>query len=418
MLIHTADLHIGAFSRSPLSSASLYALERIAEYVLTEGAEVLVIAGDLFETPRLENYEHITRVARTFRRLAGEGVPIVAVPGSHDSSLRGRSLLDVFREAGLVNVPGFRLDQKGLTLHPLRVKSYVFYGLPGLRNSLEQTYLSEGKVFFEDTRDGGPRILVAHTSVKFAGYDPSTYAHRYGKISMGGNEILGRLPQIDYVALGHVHIPLPVSRRFTGNIAYPGAPVGRDANDVWETLALRKRGFNRRILAVEPGSGHAEVRSILDDFGVDVGVVRSGYTEPDELLREAEAVLKDLGADYKCLIVSLENVPPDKRPEVEKLFARLAAERGVWIHLRTRLAEPGRLTLDLRDELASIEELEAEAVRQAVEKLGLRIDPPRLLNLLNILGRERSPDVSKTVYVEQVVGDAMKVLEEMFRGEK
>ncbi len=417
MLIHTADLHIGAFPRSPLSTAPLDALDRIAEYALSEGAQVLVVAGDFFETPRLENYEHMTRVARTLRRLAAEGLDVVAVPGSHDSSLRGRSLLDVLREAGLVKVPGFTLDQRGLTLHPLRVGDYVFYGLPGLRNSLEQTYISEGRVFFEDSGEEGPRILVAHTSLRFAGYDPSDYSYRYGKAVLGGDEVLGRLPPVDYVALGHIHLPLPMAERFTGNIAYPGAPVGRDAADIWETLVLRRRGFDRRILVVEPGSGRAEVRSILDGFGVGVEVLRSGYTEPRDLVREAESLIKDLDARYKCLIVSLENVPPDKRPEVEKLFARLAAERGVWLHLRARLAEPGSLTLDLRGELANIRELEEEAVRQVVERLGLKVEPRMLLELLNILGRERSPDASKSEYVEQVVGEAMKILEEMFRGE-
>ena len=121
----------------------------------------------------------------------------------------------------------------------------VFYGVPGFRGSSnrEVEYLKHGTTRFRGLRDYSnyELIILAHINTKFAGYDPSRYSKRYGQLYMEYEDFLHKLPEnTRYIALGHVHLPIPMDDAFKGKIAYPGAPIGLDTADLKETFELGK----------------------------------------------------------------------------------------------------------------------------------------------------------------------------------
>ena len=274
LIVHTADTHIGAFTNRPLRFANVDAFGEIADFVVENDIKYFIVAGDFFERPRIDNYELLRRVYRILRVLRDNGVFTITVPGSHDASVRRADILTLLGEAGLVHIPHYEEASSRLVLHPLRLGDLVFYGLPGLKNNLEIDYLRGHRVVFKNIEEYRDKkiVLVAHTSVKFAGYDPSVYSYRYGKGVIADEEILQAIPsKINYVAHGHINFPTPLFDEAELNIAYPGSPIGRDASDLYETHLLRKEhGKDRRFLVLDLSGDKPVARSIWRNFNVIV----------------------------------------------------------------------------------------------------------------------------------------------------
>ena len=117
-ILHTADIHAGAFPRSRLRSACVDALNELCELALTEDVEVFVVAGDLFESPRVESHEVLRGVCRALRRLCREGVNVVCVPGSHDLTPGGLGMLTILEELDVVKIPPYEEGGGLLKLKP------------------------------------------------------------------------------------------------------------------------------------------------------------------------------------------------------------------------------------------------------------------------------------------------------------
>ncbi|MEM4532957.1 MAG: metallophosphoesterase, partial [Desulfurococcaceae archaeon] len=76
--VHTSDIHIGAFGNRKLANATLNALEEIVQYVIENNYKYLVIAGDLFHYPRIENYDLLISVVKLFKKLREKKVKVIS----------------------------------------------------------------------------------------------------------------------------------------------------------------------------------------------------------------------------------------------------------------------------------------------------------------------------------------------------
>ena len=418
LIVHTADLHIGAFSGRPLRFANVDAFEEIADFVIENGIKYFVVAGDFFERPRIESYELLRRIYRILRVLRDNGVFTVSVPGSHDASIRRADLLTLLGEAGLVHIPYYEEMNGKLVLYTLEHGDFVFYGLPGLKNNMEIDYLRGHKVVFRDIDkySGKKIILVAHTSVKFAGYDPSVYSYRYGKSVIADEEVLQAIPdKIDYVALGHIHFPTPLFDEAELNIAYPGSPIGRDASDLYETLLLRKEhGKDRRFLVLDLSGDKPVAKSIWRSFNVVVEHYKDYYKGYESLISEVRKIIRDMGEGYRVLILDIEGLKPEDKNKVLQTLREYEVSYKTLIHLRssTRNIVSEALSIDLSD-VTDIEEIEKTAVAEAIKKLGLKIEPEKILELISILGERKPEDARKDEFYEALFKRIKPLLEEI-----
>ncbi|MEM0474370.1 MAG: DNA repair exonuclease [Zestosphaera sp.] len=420
LLVHTADLHIGAFSDSPLSGASLRAFREIVEYVKENSIKYLIISGDLFERPRLENYFFLRQVIIGLKELRDSGVFVVSVPGSHDVSVKGSDLVHILRDAGLIHLTRHEEDAEGLLLKPLELGEYVFYGVPGLKKGFEAKLLSEGRVRFDNISEvKKPVIVLAHTSVKFYGYDPSDFESRYGKIFISGDEWLRRLPdKVVYVALGHIHYPLPLSHEFRLRAAYAGAPVGRDRNDLRETHELKSRGLKRRFLVVEPSEEIPKVKSLWSDFGVEVVYERISFTDVSEVLNHIKKLSRDMQGDFKALLVDLTNVESGKLGRLlyeADILRNDLKSMNVSLMLNTELkTRGGPVEIDVRPGEDYIEAIERSVAEDLARKSGFTVTSEKILEIINILGRKKPEGTSEDEFYEELFKELMKVMEEVF----
>src|SRR3989344_5361401 len=101
---HMADCHIGSWRDPKLKDTSTLAFSKAVDKCIRENVDFILIAGDLFNTsfPRLDN---LKSAVSSLNKLKEKGIPVYIIPGSHDYSPSGKTMLDVLEEAGMfVNV--------------------------------------------------------------------------------------------------------------------------------------------------------------------------------------------------------------------------------------------------------------------------------------------------------------------------
>jgi exonuclease SbcD len=229
-LLHLADLHIGMENYGRLDPASgmhtrlidyLERLDEAIDYGLAEGADVVLIAGDVYKN-RTPNPTHQREFARRVRRLRGAGLPIFILVGNHDvSPAAGRAhSIEIFDTLALEGVT--IVERAGLHMIETRAGPLQILALPWitrhnlltkeelrLASFLEiETLLMERIENFlrttaEDLDPDIPSVLTIHGTIDGA----TVGAER--QIMLGKDLVLPKsfvaLPGIDYVAMGHIH---------------------------------------------------------------------------------------------------------------------------------------------------------------------------------------------------------------------
>ncbi|HII17297.1 TPA: exonuclease SbcCD subunit D [Candidatus Woesearchaeota archaeon] len=212
---HMADCHIGGWREQKLREVNSKAFEKAIAIILERNVDFVVIAGDLFNTsmPPIDGLKMVTSKLKV---LKDRGISVYIIPGSHDYSPSGKTMLDVLEEAGLVaNVyrteeSEGRLRLRFTTDQKTGVK---LTGILGRRGQLErEQYELLDREHLEKER--GHKIFLFHSAIEEL---------RSASLSNIGGHALSLLPRgFDYYAGGHVHAIKTAIEEGYGPIAYPG----------------------------------------------------------------------------------------------------------------------------------------------------------------------------------------------------
>ncbi len=211
---HLADCHLGAWRNDSLRNLTLESFSCAIDICIEQKVSFIIIAGDLFHTaiPRIDV---LKTAARCLQCVSRAGIPVYVVPGSHDYSPTGRTILDVFEEAGLlISVCRADLSAEKIVLDPVVHPSGIsLVGLPGKAAQLDSV-LYERLDIQAVSSLCSPKIFVFHAAL-----DELTPKNLRGSSSSS----VSLLPQgFDYYAGGHVHLKNDISLPSYGRIAYPG----------------------------------------------------------------------------------------------------------------------------------------------------------------------------------------------------
>lgn len=334
--LHTADLHLSRpFGFLPPRLAEerrrdqRAALTRIADAVLERDVDLLLVAGDLFDTDDPDSTD-LEAVTKEFSRVADAGKRIFAIPGNHDYASTnsfwhrlGTERIHVFLEPEWESVV---LDDLGIA-----VSGIAFHRTKSDRRAFEGL----------KTPADVPALVLVHASYEvFEGQ-----LERYHPFSVGELSGVGAC----YVALGHYHRFNPI-RAGSVTACYPGTPEGI-SGDAAETedrvfvvgeigddgsIAFEPVKVNRRTMrSVELDCTSFESQTSLFD------AVRK-LCKPDVLLElrvagtptgEVAAVLEGLPDRFKesCVHLSLDasnlslpaDIPADDRTIRGRFCTRL-----------------------------------------------------------------------------------------------
>ncbi len=212
---HMADCHIGSWNDAKLRDANAKAFLKAVDICIEKQVDFVLIAGDLFNTA-LPNIDSLKMVVIELKKLNDNNIKIYTIPGSHDFSPSGKTIMDVLENAGLITnvMKGKQIDEK-LNLEftvdeKTNAKITGIYGRKGMLDKSQYGSLVRKSIEEED----GFKIFMFHTAL--TEFKPE-------ELEPMDSQSVSILPKnFDYYAGGHVHYIFTKKEEGYGTISYPG----------------------------------------------------------------------------------------------------------------------------------------------------------------------------------------------------
>ncbi len=215
---HLADLHLGSWRDEKMRDLSTKAFITAIDQCLQQNVDFILFAGDLFNTslPALDTLKIVTK---KIKELYDKNIPLYVIPGSHDFSPSGKTMIDVLENAGLlINVCKGQINEetKELQLNFVTDKKTgaKITGMLGRRGMLDRTYY-ENLHHSNLENEQGYKIFMFHTSItELMPID----------LAMIDSQPLSSLPKgFNYYAGGHIHHPTKFNKENYKDVTYTGA---------------------------------------------------------------------------------------------------------------------------------------------------------------------------------------------------
>ncbi|MGH2408060.1 MAG: metallophosphoesterase family protein [Candidatus Limnocylindrales bacterium] len=220
-LLHMADVHLGARHQDLGEAAAqqrerqFAAFRRAIDLALDEKVDVVLVAGDLFDSNQ-QPKRSVERAAAEFRRLADAGIRTVLIPGTHDVY----DPASIYRVHDIAALAGQRPDSDMVTLLTPERPDVVISGLDlivfGRVAATKRMAHSPLAGFSAATEPRAHwRVALVHGSLRIEGkVEDDAVIFTEGEIVASG---------LDYLALGHWH-SFRQGRAGDTTWAYAGAP--------------------------------------------------------------------------------------------------------------------------------------------------------------------------------------------------
>lgn len=263
-ILHTADWHLGV--RQYQQSGEIFKqVEHICGLTAEHNVDVLLVAGDIFDTKTSALPELAHRLTAILTPYIHQGLHVILMPGNHDDRNLFRlmkSLLSMESdEAGRVHIVQTReiFTIEGIQFaaipYPTREILEPFRsdatGNTERNVALSSAYANLVRAVVGDLDPSLPSVFINHINV--AGVTtPSEHELNYDSDLRLGRADLPLASNIAYIALGHIHqcqcIEHPIPCYYSGSI---------------ERLNWGEKNDDKKILLVDvPSTGHATVQEL------------------------------------------------------------------------------------------------------------------------------------------------------------
>lgn len=280
IIIHTADWHIGKRTNgiSRLDEQS-EVLDEIAEIAKRENADVVIVSGDIFDTPMpsAEAEQVFYKAALKLSSIC----PLVVLSGNHDDPQRLGAPSGIAEACGIIIIDGLNNEHNfnnckgGYGYVRIRTESGVLNlaALPYMGAAKLASLNPDGNGYSEQMKSLIDKIC------KEAYSEPGVNlfaAHLFMSGSENGDEReLGTALQLPtdilpsgavYHALGHVHKPQTVSK--SKNAYYSGSILQYHFDDNTEKRVIKvdTDGEKVEITSIALKSGKKMIRKEVDSF--------------------------------------------------------------------------------------------------------------------------------------------------------
>ena len=229
--LHLADLHIGKqINGFSMVADQRHALGQILEMLNAHQVDALLLAGDIYDKA-IPSEEAVRLVDWFLTEVSSLGVPILGIPGNHDSADRIAYAQSLLAQQKVYFPPVFDGEVQHVSL-PDEHGEVHFWLLPYVRPidvrrafaqaEIGQDYTAAVKAVLDSCKiDTSERnVILSHQFVTAGSWSPERAAE---ELNIGGvdNVDVGAYEGFDYVALGHIHRPQRVGRdtvRYAGSL--------------------------------------------------------------------------------------------------------------------------------------------------------------------------------------------------------
>lgn len=324
--IHTSDWHIGRqFHNVSLLDDQRHVLQQLLAYVQEHQVDAVVIAGDIYDrsVPPAAAVELLDDVLHAL--CMEQRVPVVLIPGNHDSAERVRFGSRQMQQAGLHIVGNLADSTQPVVLRGAHGEVH-FHCIPyndpehvrsEFANELEETgeeirthdqahsWLVNRIHARRNTQ--APCVLVSHCFV-----DGAMESESERPLSVGGAERVSAQSMQDfaYVALGHLHAP---QHQGAGHIRYSGSLLKYSFSEASHAkgvtlVELDAQGkASHRHLPLQPQKDVRVIEGYLQD------ILQAGQADPRNQdyvlvrLQDREAIL-DIMAKLRAVYPNVLHV--------------------------------------------------------------------------------------------------------------
>ena len=390
---HISDVHIGGWRESKLTELGILAFENVIEICIKENTAFLLIAGDLFNTS-MPSIDLIKRTASILKKLKNKAISCYIIPGSHDYSPSGKTMLDVLEKAGLVeNVVKLDKNKLKFTLDKTGIKITGLYGKKGALESF--TYKNLDKKNLEQEK--GFKIFMFHTLLNEL---------KPKDLEMVEADSISILPKnFDYYAGGHPHFVYSKKHKGYGIINYPGPLF---PNNFKELEELKNGGmYLVEVKGKETNIKHIPIK-IKDVLSFDINADNKNPKDIEkEVLDISKKNVKDKIVTLRIAGILREGKPSDIN------FNEILNKFDVYYILKNTTKLKAK---EFEDTKTSIREnIEEEIINENLGKLKImnkNEEKKIILELINILNKDKNEGETNVTFENRIIEDVDKILKD------
>ncbi|GDY08572.1 nuclease SbcCD subunit D [Planctomycetia bacterium] len=243
--LHTADWHLGRlFHQVHLTDDQDFVLAKLFGIIEAHRPDAVVIAGDVYDRA-VPPPEAVELWDRTLCRIAGEmELPVILIPGNHDSATRLGVGSELLRASGVHIVSKLTRADIPIMLRGADGVEVAFFGLPYAEPPQVRELLNDSSIGDHDSameamcdrmrenfRPGQRNVLIAHAFVVGGSESES---ERPLSVGGAGTVRAEHFHGFDYVALGHLHSP----QRVGENAVYSGSLLKYSFSECEDTKSV------------------------------------------------------------------------------------------------------------------------------------------------------------------------------------
>ncbi len=421
---HLSDIHLGGWREDSLRALGMQAFKEAIDICIKENVGFILIAGDLFNTS-MPSIDVMKEAASILSKLREHDINVYVIPGSHDYSASGKTMIDVLETSGLItNVA--RLDDDKLRMFHDKTGIKIA-GWHGRRGGLEKN--EYWKVDMQDIeKETGFKVFMFHTMLEEFKPDDLDIVE-----CMSVNQ----MPKgFSYYAGGHPHYVMQGDYG-NGKLTYPGALF---PNNFKELERFKHGGFyiitlsesvNGRAFFAKETSERALFKKDLGEkepFGksvnwrendkMDIKWVAVKVRDVESLQinatnknpRQVEDEIINLASNIEGKVVTLriEGILKDGKPS-DINFKRIDEAFSGSLHLIKNTAKLSSKEIENLDVMqGSVEQVEAGIVSDYLQKNNTGFDSNWINNVMMAMNKEKEDGETNNDFSIRVVRDAIK----------
>lgn len=405
---HLADCHIGAWVDPRMKKLALDSFEKAVSIIISQGVDFVLISGDLFNTA-IPGIDLITETAKILRKLKDANISIYVIPGSHDFSPSGKTILKLFVETGLIIIPtknDITSQGKLMLKYVIDKKTQVkIAGILGRKNMLEKEYYE----LLERTNlenEEGFKIFMLHSSIT------ELKDNEFEKMESLPLSLLPR--NQNYYAAGHVHLVVEKDFDGYGKVVFPGPLFPANFK---ELERLESGSFFINDVAM--GIIHSKIVKVLVKNIFSVRIDANGLTPRDV----EERILSEIdNKEFNETIVTISvfgELKSGKTQDIDfkKIFDMLYSKSAYFVMKNSTKLQNKEQIQNKIDPAKDIFELEDELIENNLsETLEVSKENEKSIvkNAFSSLSLEKNEGEKQIDYETRVFSEILKVVEELF----
>lgn len=393
--VHFADCHIDGFKDPRLSKLGNNNFKFVIDFSLEKEVDFILLAGDLFNTalPRIDALKFVTE---QLKLLQDADIPVYIIPGSHDYSPHGRTMLDVLELAGLVvNVAKGIINEKGnlelqFTKDPkTEVLITGILGRAGMLDKMQYKIIDKTKI------PDGKKIFMFHTSIQEL---------KTPKLEQMEASPIDILPSgFDYYAGGHVHIVNKFSNEMYANVVYPGPTF---PNNFSELEDLKQGSF---VYFENDSFEH----KFIPGKKVITLVIDCNDLSYEEVHDKTMVLIEKSSIDNAVVLLRFFGIIEGKSANIDfKTLIQTCYDDGAYVVLRNTNKLQSKLFEEIANTNKASKDIEEDTIREHLDQIVFNGDERIAIEeLLKKLDTEILDGEKKTTFQERVVDTSKHVLE-------